>query len=410
MKRRLLTALLPTALLALCLLSGCVAASPEAAAGRAGDPAPGEGAAGLSQSAHPADSPGGTETAGAAVVGTMPLRYAEQFSVEYRADGSALLTVAGADRFLILPADAPAPAAPEPDARVLRRPLGGVYLASSSAADFFVQLDSLSALRFTSTLPADWGIPEVRAALDAEQLLYAGKYSAPDFELLLEEGCTLAVENTMIFHSPDIREKLEALGIPVLVERSSYETHPLGRMEWIKVYGLLLDREEEASRFFERQLRLLESLDTQPAGGKTAAFFHINSVGAAVVRKPGDYVSRMIALAGGRYVFDTLPGADENNLSTMNMQMEAFYAGAREADVLIYNSSIAGELESLAQLLEKSPLLADFRAVQTGNVWCTEHDMFQKSSAAVTMIADFNTVLSAGPETPDRLTFLYRLK
>ena len=35
-------------------------------------------------------------------------------------------------------------------------------------------------------------------------------------------------------------------GIPVLVETSSYETQPLGRMEWIKLYAALLDKEDEA--------------------------------------------------------------------------------------------------------------------------------------------------------------------
>ena len=32
----------------------------------------------------------------------------------------------------------------------------------------------------------------------------------------------------MIYHSPEVLEQLERLGIPVLVERSSYETLPAG--------------------------------------------------------------------------------------------------------------------------------------------------------------------------------------
>ena len=50
-----------------------------------------------------------------------------------------------------------------------------------------------------------------------------------------------------------IQEKLETLGIPVLVERSSYESHPLGRMEWMKLYGLLMNRETEADAYFTAQ-------------------------------------------------------------------------------------------------------------------------------------------------------------
>ena len=38
----------------------------------------------------------------------------------------------------------------------------------------------------------------------------------------------------MIYHTPEVKEQLERFGIPVLVERSSYESSPLARMEWIK--------------------------------------------------------------------------------------------------------------------------------------------------------------------------------
>ncbi len=368
------------------------------------------GLAGCGTAAPAAESPSEATEAVRTRTGSMELKYARQFSVDYFSDGSTLLTIAGADRFLLLPEGGEAPAGLEDTTVVLRPPLDRIYVAASSAMDLFLHLNALDRVGFTSTSYEDWGLGEVREAMDALDLAYAGKYSAPDFELLLSEGCSLAVESTMIYHSPDIMEKLQSLGIPVLVERSSYEPHPLGRVEWIRLYGLLLGRETEAEAFFRQQEEKLAALDTAPAAGQTVAFFHISSAGAAVVRKPGDYVSRMIELAGGSYVFDSLPGAEDSALSTMNMQLEAFYAGARDADVLIYNSTIDGELNSLDALLQKCSLLADFKAVERGNVWCTEHDMFQKSSAAAGMIADFNTVLSQGAAAPDQLEFLHRLK
>ena len=343
-----------------------------------------------------------------AVTGHMELSYAEQFSVDYLSGGGALLTVGGDDRYLILPEGAPAPSGLDPSVTLLRRPVRNLYLASSSAADLFLRLDALGFVRLTATTRANWRLPELRTALDGGDILYAGKYSAPDFELLLSEDCGLALENTMIYHRPEVKEQLETLGIPVLVERSSYEPHPLGRVEWIKVYGLLTGREAEAERFFDRQVRQLSGLEDYPDTGKTVAFFHINTGGAAVVRKPGDYVSKMIALAGGEYVFSDLPGED-SALSTMNMQMETFYAGVKDADVLIYNSTIDGPLSTLDELLEKAPLLADCKAVKTGEVWCTEQSMFQKTSAAAGMISDFHAVLSGQAEGKEKLTFLHKL-
>ena len=140
---------------------------------------------------------------------------------------------------------------------------------------------------------------------------------------------------------------------------------------------------------------------------KTVAFFSINSIGAVTVRKSGDYIAKSINLAGGHYVsYDE--SDEENALSTVTIQMESFYKQARDADVLIYNSTITGELQTVGDLLEKSELLKDFKAVREGNVWCTEQSMFQKSSAAAGMIADFHAVLTGSAED-DALQFLHKV-
>ena len=347
------------------------------------------------------------EPEGVYKTGSMKLEYANQFSVDNYSDGSALLTI-GEDRFLILPEGIAEPGF-ETDAVIIRRPLSHIYMAASSAMDLISCLDSMDKIRFTSTTRSNWALEPVIQALDNGALLYAGKYSAPDFEMLLEEKCDLAVESTMIYHSPAIKEQIETLEIPVIVEKSSYETHPLGRVEWIKVYGLLLGLSEKAETFFNAQIAQLDGLKTLAGETKTVAFFHINTVGAAVVRKPGDYVSKMIQMAGGTYVPEELAEEEENALSTMNLQMEAFYYGAKDADILIYNSTIDGKLDTIDQLLGKSSLLADFKAVQNGNVWCTEQSMFQQSSASAGMIRDLNAIIT-GTADSDTLTFLYKLK
>ena len=327
-----------------------------------------------------------------AVSGEMPLSYAQQFSVTYEDDGSMLLTVAGRDRFRLLSREADDSCYAD-DIPIIRIPVRNVCLASSSVADLFLQLDALDAIRLSSTAASGWRLPAVADAMEREAILYAGKYSAPDYELILTENCDLVIENTMILHSPAVREKLEMLGLPVLVEYSSYEPHPLGRVEWIKLYGLLTGREKEAVRFFEEQVASLASLQDLEKTGKKAAFFYIGSNGSVIVRKPSDYVSKMIELAGGTYPFTDIPD-DGTALSTMNMQMESFFAQAKDCDVLIYNSTVDGGISSLEELVQKSPLLAEFDAVRNGQVWCSEQDMFQQTSAAAGMILDFNAVFT----------------
>ena len=151
----------------------------------------------------------------------------------------------------------------------------------------------------------------------------------------------------------------------------------------------------------ERLAPILEQENT----GKTVAFFYITSAGTVNVRRSGDYIAKSIGLAGGVYAFPDLESG-EGAKSTMNMQMESFYEGARNTDILIYNSAIDGELQTVDQLLEKSGILADFKAVQEGNVWCTGKNLFQESLGLGDLIADLYTILS-GEDAP--LTYLHHL-
>ena len=80
----------------------------------------------------------------------------------------------------------------------------------------------------------------------------------------------------MIYHTPEVKEQLERFGIPVLVERSSYESDPLARMEWIKFYGILLGKEELAQQVFDRQAERIAPLLDQQSTGKSCAFFSIS--------------------------------------------------------------------------------------------------------------------------------------
>lgn len=338
--------------------------------------------------------------------GQLELDYATQFTVDEYPDGCRLVTIGGTDQYLVVPEGVSVPSGVPEEITVLQQPLDQIYLVATSAMDLFRSLDGLDSIRLSGTNADGWYIPEARQAMEAGDILYAGKYNAPDYELILSEGCDLAVESTMINHNPEVKEQLQRLGVPVLVERSSYEANPLGRMEWVKLYGVLLGREEEAATAFDQAAAAAEALANQPSTGKTVAFFYINSMGTVNVRKTGDYVAEMIRMAGGTYLPDQ-PEENANALSTMNMDMESFYQSVRDADVLIYNSTIDGGLDTLDQLLDKSPLLADFKAVQEGNVWCTGQNMFQESMALGDMIGEFHRIFTE--EDPQGLAYLHRL-
>lgn len=308
---------------------------------------------------------------------SMDLSYATQFSVDYYTGGYKLISVSDIGDYLLVPDGKNVPEGLPSDITVIDGTPKHAYLAATSGMDFIVKIGRLNNLSFSGTKEDGWYIPEAKQAMQAKTLAYAGKYNAPDVEQMLAGDCDLAIESTMILHNPEVKEQLEACGIPVIVEHSSYETHPLGRLEWVKFYGALFDAEDAAEQLFETETAKTADVLNETPTGKTVAFFYVTTNGGVNVRKSGDYVSKMIELAGGTCI--TFDDSDEENaLSTMTIQMETFYEQAKDADYIIYNSTIDSELTCVSELLQKNALFADFKAVKEGHVYGTGKICFRR--------------------------------
>ncbi len=339
--------------------------------------------------------------------GSMELKYAENFSVDYYAGGYKLLTVKDGTKLLVIPEGKEIPEGVEEDIQIMQQPMENLYLVATAVMDIFDSLDAIDRIRLSGQKEGNWYIESANEAMTNGDMIYAGKYNKPDYELIVSENCSLAIENMMISHSPEVIEMMEDFEIPVMIEYSSYESHPLGRVEWVKFFGALLGKEAEAEEAFAKQVTILEQVTADEKTDKTVAFFFITSNGLVQVRQSSDYVPKMIELAGGKYIFENL-GDWESNRSTMNMQVEEFYNSAKDVDYIIYNSSIDGGVNSIEELLDKCAVLEDFKAVQNGNVWCTTNDMYQQSMSIGYLIEDIHAMLQG--EDEQEMKYLFRLE
>ncbi len=346
---------------------------------------------------------------GLKAAGKMKLDYANQFSVDYYEGGYKLISLADGSRFFIVPEGKTVPDSVDKSAVPIYQPIKNIYLAATSAMCLFDSLDRLDAIRLSGAKAEGWYIPNAKKAMEEGKILFAGKYNAPDYELITASRCPLAIESTMIGHALNIKKQLEQLDIAVLVDQSGHEVHPLGRSEWIKLYGALLNEEEKADAVFSEQAGYLDSVKNSTPSGKRVAFFYVNSSGKIIARRSGDYVSKMIALAGGKYIFDNL-GDDSGRMATVSLEPEFFYSEAKDADIIIYNATIADEISSISQMVLKSPLLADFKAVKRGNVWCTNKNMYQETTALGQMIKSLHKIFSDSTADVSELPFFYKLK
>lgn len=321
---------------------------------------------------------------------------------------------------------------------VLQQPLTTTYVAASAVMAPLCDLGAVSQIRFSGLREEGWYVDEARAAMKKGSMLFAGKYSEPDYETLLREGCDLALESTMIYRSPEVIEKLNALGIPVYIDYSSYEPHVLGRLEWIRVYGALFGHEEEAQQWYQAERDRIRAIqkdaetssgeasqsgksteksetktsrnskneassigtssgragtDTTAALRPTVVYFYVNSSGQIQVRQPHDYIPELLELAGARYLapdMSSLSGSRKNNVT---VSLEDFYSSCRDADYLIYSATLDRPLSSIRELLGKNALFADFKAVKEGHVYTTDKDFYQLSDRMADFAEDVHRML-----------------
>ena len=337
----------------------------------------------------PAEAP---EIKGLTFESELETYYADQFKVYRYEGGYKYFHIVDGDDFLLVPEGGSVPEGLDESVTVLQGPVENIYLAATAQMALFLSMDGADSVRMTSLRQDGWTYDEPKKLLDEGKIVFAGKYSEPDYELLLDEECGLAIESTMIYHTPEVKEMLEDLGIPVLVDRSSYESNPLGRMEWIKFYGELIGKEAEAAAFVEAQKAEVDTIEDFTNTEKTVAFFYITTDGKANVRSSDDYIPTMIEMAGARYIFKDV--TDESGRSTVPMTIEAFYNIARDADYIIYNASIDGSVTNMEELLAKDPILSEMKAVKENNCWSSGGSMYQRTDITGDMIMDLHTLFT----------------
>ena len=346
------------------------------------------------------------EIAGLTLESTMEKEYATEFDVFYYSDGYKVLSISDGRQYLLVPEGKEVPAETG-DLFILQAPLDHTYLAATSAMALILAIDAGNYVTLTGTNASGWFIPEAAEMVNNGQMVYAGKYSEPDYELLIDSGCNLAIESTMILHNPKVQEMIEKMDIPVFIDRASYESHPLGRTEWVKLYGAMYDKEEAAETMFAEKSQIVKDMENFKNTEKTVAVFNVKTDGTVQIRSPKDYIATMVELGGARYAFRDI-ATNSDTSSTLNISMEEFYATAVDADYLVYNGTIAEPIKSMDELYALSELFKDFKAVKEGNVWCTGNNMYQATDIVGEFILDINHMVTDGDESS--MTFITKVQ
>ncbi|MBE6725320.1 MAG: ABC transporter substrate-binding protein [Ruminococcaceae bacterium] len=365
--------------------------------------------AGTNNDEQPAEAPAEENYDGKLVLDhSMELKYAKFFSVDYYKGGYKIAKVQNTPDdysvMLIVPEGMSVPEDAPENAIILKQPVKNILVSSTPVTSLINAVGALDAISLTTYDVDSWYIDDVKNALTDNRLTYIGDYKTPDYEKIVAQGTTFAFFSTML--TDDVRDQLTTLGVDVVLDQSSQEDHPLGRVEWAKLYGAIFNKEEAAEEVFNTQDKYVEDLLKAEKTGKSVAMFYITSKGVLYARNADDYMAKMLEIAGGEYALSDV-GVGETG--TAKMELEAFYDKAKDADYIIYIWSMGGKPETMDAFLERAAILSDMKAVQDGNVWCTTPDYFQIQNTIGSMINDIHLMLTAD-ESTDRLTYLFKLK
>jgi iron complex transport system substrate-binding protein len=138
-------------------------------------------------------------------------------------------------------------------------------------------------------------------------------------------------------------QKLNELGIPVVLIAEYLEEEPLAKLEWVKVFGAFYGLEKEASLKFDSVSASYRRMAEKAShiSQKPSVLLGLPWSGTWYISGGKSYIARLVGDAGGTYLFSGLDFRDSRPLS-----LEKVYETALKADIWI-NAGDAGRLADI---------------------------------------------------------------
>lgn len=200
-------------------------------------------------------------------------------------------------KYLLVPEDAEIPVGLDNEMIIVNLPVDKTYVSSGDALETMNTLDLFANISTVGFEKEDCEQEDIVSAMEAEEIIFAGEYTDPDYKELVKEKTNFAILPSDILpmdeealkavaeddkktdskesaeeesdeealtveeqteRLEEIAEKFAMLDIPMIVDRSADEKTDLAKYEWIKVYGVLFGEEQKAVALFDEAVKAAE--------------------------------------------------------------------------------------------------------------------------------------------------------
>jgi iron complex transport system substrate-binding protein len=203
----------------------------------------------------------------------------------------------------------------------------------------------------------------IRASVAGGSIPDVGYESNLDKELIVSLKPDLLMAYGVGASSAEYLHKLTEMGVKVMYNADYLEEHPLARCEWIKVFGLLTGREAQADSIFREASAAYMSLAAEVRSvvtDKPDVLLGAPWEDIWYISPGNSYTGRLIADAGGRYLFDDL-----SEPNSVPYAVEAVFRRATEADLWLN----PGTAESLNDIAVSDHRMTKLPVFTLGNIW-----------------------------------------
>lgn len=235
-----------------------------------------------------------------------------------------------------------------------------VAVFSSTAIGFLDKLNLIPAIDGVESINNVYN-PDLNHRIELNQIKQYGNFSATNVENLYQDKINYVFYSLFTAELPKVGNKFEQLSIHAIPLLDWSENHPLGRTEWIKVFGVVLGCYEQSVQEFDQieqsYLSIKKDLENQENSPKVMCGTMVEDVWYMPGGK--SYMAQFILDAGGDYVYK-----EDHSTKSKALTFEQVYRSCKEVPIWINI-----DVPTRKQMMELYTGYKEFMAYQSGDTY-----------------------------------------
>ena len=189
-----------------------------------------------------------------------------------------------------------------PEGTIVRTPLENAIVYSSVHNSLIAEIGGIESIAGVCDIQYIKH-PQIKAMYEKGVITDCGSSMSPDIEKIIDLNADAVLLSP--FENSGGYGRIESIGVPIIECADYMETSPLGRAEWMKFYGLLTGKEQEADSLFrsiEKEYLSLKQI-AKDVTNRPTVISELKYSSAWYVPGGKSTTAKMIDDAGADYIF-----------------------------------------------------------------------------------------------------------